>query len=93
MRYWLYDASHDQIFTNRVTQRGVNLVNGGNVLHLAVRQRGDSVRIVRAEVGASMKGVSYILYLELTIGSNAFKATCECLAGYVFHVGSRVFQA
>ena len=92
MRQWLYDASRDQIFSNRVAQRGVNLVNGGNVLQIAVHQRGDSVWIVRAEVGASMKGVSYILYLELTIGSNVFKATCECLAGYVFHVGARVFQ-
>jgi hypothetical protein len=90
MRYWLYDASHDQIFTNRVTQWGVNLVNAGNVLQISVHQRGDSVWIVRAEVGALMKGVSYILYLELTIGSNSFEATCECLAGYVFHIGARV---
>ena len=78
---WLWDASWEQSFTNRVEKRGDNLVKGGNVLQLSVHNIMDRVWIVRGNVGAAMKGVSYKSYVKITIGSRLFQCMCECTAG------------
>lgn len=78
---WLWDASWEQSFSNRVEKRGDNLVKGGNMLQLSVHKVMDRVWIVRGNVGAAMKGVSYKSYVKITIGSRLFECMCECTAG------------
>jgi hypothetical protein len=92
IKLWLNDASQEQIFSNRVVQRAKNLVNGANVLQIAVHKRMDDVWIVCGNVGASMKGVCYVSYMEIVIHSNIFKSTCECTAGFVFHINWSEFM-
>jgi hypothetical protein len=86
MKLWLNDSSSDQIFSNRVVQRAKNLVNGANILQIAAHERQEGVWIVCGHVGASMKGVCYVSYMEIIIHSNIFKSACECTAGFVFHI-------
>lgn len=62
-------------------KRGDNLVKGGNMLQVSVHKIMDRVWIVRGNVGAAMKGVSYKSYLKITIGSRLFQSLCECTAG------------
>ena len=78
---WLWDGSKEQVFTDRVEKRGDNLVKGGNVLQLSTHRVIDRVWMVRAFVGAAMKGVIYKSFVKITIGSNLFDCTCECMAG------------
>jgi hypothetical protein len=72
IRKWLFDASWEQIFSNRQEQRGENLVKGANVLQIRVHERRDGVWIVQGDVGASMRGGSYVLYMELTVATQEF---------------------
>lgn len=92
IKLWLHDDSNDQLFSNRVVQRAKNLVDGANVLQIAVHERMEGVWIVCGHVGASMKGVSYVSYMEIVINSNAFKSACECTAGFVFHINFDEFM-
>jgi len=70
IRKWLNDASRDQIFSSRQEKRGRNLVQGANVLQLRVHERQEGVWLIRGTVGASMRGCSYVLYMETTRGTN-----------------------
>jgi len=81
LRNWLFDASRDQIFSNRQEKRAENLVKGANVLQVRAHERMDGVWIIRGEVGASMRGGSYVVCLELIQGTNEFWSRCECKSG------------
>lgn len=81
IRKWLFDASRDQIFSGRQEKRGRNLVEGANILQLRVHERRDGIWLVRATVGASMRGCSYDLCMELTQGTDDFWGRCECKSG------------
>lgn len=81
IREWLFDASRNQIFSNRQEMRGRNLVQGANILQIRVHERREGVWLVRGTVGASMRGCSYVSCAELTHGTNDFWVRCECKSG------------
>ena len=81
---WLWDASWEQSFSNRVEKRGDNLVKGGNMLQLSVHKVMDRVWIVRGNVGAAMKGVSYKSYVSFCAFLQS-KVTKYPFKGRVFH--------
>jgi len=77
----LSSGGADQMFSTRNEKRGDNLFNGGNVLQVGAHCVGEREWVVRFNVGAHMKAFSYNCYLKMTVGSNIFASTCECVGG------------
>lgn len=81
------------LFTNRVLDRGANLLAGGNVLQVAVLDAGDDIWWVRASVGASMKNVTYKCLVQLQNHVGLINCCGECKNGYVAWAYAYLFCA
>jgi hypothetical protein len=68
-------------FTVRVRARGKSLFEGANVLHVQPQDEGDGLWTIRFVVGASMKAISYVCYVQIKKDLAVRQQVCECKNG------------